>query len=115
MKIWLKTMSAFLAVAILLSLTSVLSPTAVNATEINSLEESLVNSESCVEFIEENFERVISEYNAAHTDAAECKATSIEGRTLVYLTNVQTERHALQLSTEGIRCQCSISDYLFGI
>lgn len=88
MKIWLKTMSAFLAVAILLSLTSVLSPTAVNAAEINSLEESLVNSESCVEFIEENFERVISEYNAAHTDAIECKATSIEGRTLIYLTDV---------------------------
>lgn len=77
----------------MLSALSTLTPLVASAAETLSknyeLELSLENSEECVEFIEENFSQVISEYNLAHPEEdVLCAATSIEGSAQIYITDL---------------------------
>ena len=93
MKTKTKIISMALAMVLMLSAFSTLTPLVASAAEAISnnyeLELSLENSEECVEFIEENFSQVISEYNIAHSEEdVLCAATSIEGSTQIYITDL---------------------------
>lgn len=92
MKMKNKIISIGLALVLMISAFSTLTPLIASAAEVISdnyeLEMSLQKSEECVEFIETNFSQVINEYNIYHQDEGIiCEATFIEGKTPIYMTD----------------------------
>ena len=88
-----KVISMVLAFVMMLSVFSVFNPLIASASSDfateRALERSLENSEECVDFIEENFSQVISEYNIAHqAEGIICEATFIEGQSKIYMTDL---------------------------
>lgn len=93
MKMKNKIISMGLALVLMISAFSTLTPLIASAAETISenyeLELSLQKSEKCVEFIEQNFSQVINEYNIAHqNEGIICEATFIEGETPIYMTEL---------------------------
>ena len=104
MKNKIKVISTVLVVVFMLSAFSILTPLVTSAAETiiqnYELGLSLKNSEECVSFIEENFSTVMDEYNLAHAEESEpCRATSIEGRAEIYITDI--EKYGIYLDFDG--------------
>lgn len=99
-----KIISTVLVFVLMLSFVNPYAPFVASAVEAicenYEVNNSLENSEKCVEFIEENFAKVVSEYNLAHSeDGVLCTATSIEGRARVYITDLG--RYGIYLDFDG--------------
>ena len=104
MKKRFRVVSLFMLAVMLVSTLSIFTPIVSSSAEANiiqkDLEDSLINCEQCVEFIENNFSQVIFEYNNAHEDTGlQCNATSIEGQTLILLTDFN--RYGIFLDFDG--------------
>ena len=104
MKTKAKIISSLLVFVLTLSAFNVFTPMIAGAIDDAktewALERSLENSENCVDFIEENFSRVVSEYNAAHQEnGLVCCATSIEGRSQIYITD--SDKYGIYLDFDG--------------
>ena len=104
MKTKAKIISSLLVFVLTLSAFNVFTPMIASAIDDAktewALERSLENSENCVDFIEENFSRVVSEYNSANQEnGLVCCATSIEGRSQIYIAD--SDKYGIYLDFDG--------------
>ncbi|MBQ9071461.1 MAG: hypothetical protein IJY23_08995 [Clostridia bacterium] len=103
MKTKIKLICIMLTLVMVMSLFSVFNPLIASAltqkSQEQELENSLENSEDCLEFIKENFSKVISEYNKSNISENLCKATYIESQTKVHMTDIN--KYGFYLDFDG--------------